>query len=147
MPAETIQLADAIVTLLQTRAWGVTLNARRVYLPRMLAKDMSPDVVEAQVRAVSFAHIPGSRSHAERDLTVEVALLRKVALDAEGMPSQTQVDYALELAEDVLNALRTDLGPEYRFVEGSVQQAPRPDHLAESGVATLVIAATWRVLL
>lgn len=147
MPAETVQLADAIVTMLQTQVWGITLSARRVYLPRKVAKDMSTDVVEAQVRPVSFAHVPGSRSHAERDVVMEVALLRKVAMDTDGMPSQTHVDHVLELAEDVLNALRTELGEEYRFVEGSVQQAPRPDHLAEAGVATVVLAATWRVLL
>lgn len=137
MPAKIVQVADAVVALLNGGSFSMMLAAKRMYLPRFELAEMAS--LHVTVVPVSGDVERISRSKKVYSYVIDIAVQKRAVeqddLDSLAALTEELADYILDnsLTYSNLHCIGISVDPIYA-----------PEHLEELGQFTSVISATYR---
>ncbi|MEX1016019.1 MAG: hypothetical protein WDZ31_04665 [Phycisphaeraceae bacterium] len=140
----TIDIADAVVATLNAATFSQPVTAERAYLPRYELSEMQD--LRVTVVPKEMTTTTASRGAASRDLTLDVAVQKKLGAPA---GAQSEQDALMELSEEVADYLRTtalagQAGAKWVRTEHTAIYAP--EHLEQLRQFTSVVTLTYRVI-
>jgi len=138
--ATIIELADAIVTELNTHTFSQPVTAARYYLPTFDLQEMH--TLHVSVVPTSVASQELTRARKSYDYTIDVGVQQKTDLNLGSL------DVLVDLAEEIADHLdRQPLAamPEARCVEITTDPVFAPEHLNELHQFTSIITVTYRL--
>jgi len=137
-----IAIADAVVALLGTGTFSQPITPLRSYQPTYELKDL--DVLKVNVVPRAIAIEPGTRSASFREVTVDVAIQKKVT------PEDTAaMDGLMDLVEEIvgfLNLKNLSSSPSWKFKEITNDPVFEPDHLKDWRQFTSIVSVRYAAL-
>lgn len=146
MPSTTIQIADAVVTVLNASALSQPLTAVRHYLPEFDLKQM--ETLHVSVVPAELDEETADRARDRAEYKIHVAVQKRVAKpDPPGIDTLA-IDGLMQLVEEIDNLFRHKPLAGYEQAHWArTENKPiyDPKHLKEHGQFTSLLVFTFRV--
>lgn len=137
--ATVAELADAIVSALNSRSWSMPFTAVHSYLPRHQLGDLEEVKVTVVARSVRIDD--ASRGTTQFTYVYDVAFQKRVN-------DNVETEAILDLIEEVLDFLASEILPGYPQARASSVQNDPPyliEHLEDFRVLTSVVTVEYEV--
>ena len=138
-------IADAVVTALNSHAFSQPFTARRCYVPAFDLKDMKDLHVSIVPRGVELSG--ASRSMTQTDVQIDIGVQQKLPADTVG--DQALIDALMRLVEEIADFFRTHrltTCPNASWVKTENKPIYSPEHLEQLRQFTSVLTLTFRIL-
>lgn len=136
-----VDVADAIVSKLNTMAFSLPLTAVRAYRPVFTLEDLA--TLRVTVVPKSLLIKPGTRSACYYECAVDIAVQRKI--DPAATEAAT-IDPLMDLTQEIADCLRLaklDALPELSWIALANDPIWAPEHLDQQGVFTSLLTVTY----
>ena len=139
---QIVDIADALVNVLNEEDWSINFTAERLMLPSFELKDLKNLKVSVVPRGVTITQI--TRDKAAHDYQVDVGIQKK--LQKADVP---EFDPLLQLAEDVAEFFRKKRLTgmlSAMWLKSEIAPLYSPEHLEQYRQFTSVVIFTFRVI-
>lgn len=147
MPSTTIQIADAMVAVLNGATLSQPLTAVRHYLPEFDLKEMG--TLHVSVVPAELDEEMADRSRDKAEYTIHVAVQKRVAKQEPPGLDMAAIDALMQLVEEIDDLFRHKplTGFEQaHWVKTENKPIYDPKHLKEHGQFTSLLAFTYRLV-
>lgn len=147
MPSITIQIADAMVAMLNGATLSQSFTAKRYYLPEFDLKEMS--TLHVSVVPAELDEEMADRSRDKAEYKIHVAVQKRVAMQEPPGLDMAAIDGLMQLVEEIDDLFRHKplAGFEQaHWVKTENKPIYDPKHLKEHGQFTSLLAFTYRVV-
>ncbi len=137
-----IDIADAVVSVLNADGFSEAFTAQRLYRPEFSLKDLTGLRFTVVPRSESIE--TSTRSTDQFDYEIDVAVQKKLATD-----TVEEIDDLVSLSEligDRFRHVTLETAPKAYWVESEIRIPYAPEHLEQCQVFTSVLTLTFRMM-